>query len=195
MKKLLTAISKVLVFILLLPFLLITGVVLLLRLPFDYVAYKRSFYYRDYGLKYTFLAGMSAYIKLYEIIRRASLPIQYVRAPENGEVYAMHGYGYFLRHEVLILPDLGAVWYEDGDWCMETGEKCSKLTDVMRETLEEARAAMQNEGCRRAVILQKRQALSYEDAERAENDELILLYDGKHPEKALKTYAGRLDAE
>lgn len=126
MKKLFRAFTAAIIFILLSPFLSVTGIVLLIRLPFDFAAYKRSFYYRDYGLKYTFLAGMSAYIKLYEIIRRASLPIQYVRAPENGEVYATHGYGYFLRHEVLILPDLGAVWYEDGDRCMETGEKCSK---------------------------------------------------------------------
>lgn len=195
MKKLLSAISTVLVFILLLPFLLITGVVLLLRLPFDYVAYKRSYYYRDHRLKYTFLAGMSVYIKLYECIRRTSLPIRYLRVPENGDVYAMHGYGYFLYRDILFLPDLGTVQYEDGEWRMETGEEWSKLADVMREMISEVNAITKCEVCCRAVILQKRSAFSAEDTERAERNEMLLLYDKKDPTEALKAYVCRLDAE
>ena len=87
--------------IILTPIVCIILLLLLLWTPIDYIKYKFSRYYKDTKEKYSWMCAVSCYVRLYDLIKKENLPIEYHRCNDSH----VTGYGYFVYKDVLILND------------------------------------------------------------------------------------------
>lgn len=71
----------VLCLIVLLPVIIFSGVCIAIKLPFDYIRYKTSLYFKIEKQKYSFFAGSSENFKIYNEIAQNNIPIQYIQNP------------------------------------------------------------------------------------------------------------------
>lgn len=185
MKKFLSDFGGCLLAGLLLPILLLAAGVLL---PVDYVRYKRSRYYHDTGKRYTFFRGASPCCKLYNAIKAADLPIEYIEctSPETGASYE-----FFRYKDTLLLNDYAGIVFDNDRamWTVEIEDEWVSLEKEIADVMAELRAAMGEDVCPKALVLIDRDELEEKDLPNAEQCPFLLLHDGDIA-AALKTFVG-----
>ena len=87
-----STIEKFFSFILALFIAMIIVVFLIFMLPFDYIKYKRSLYYKNTKKKYTFFAASNPNFKIYNEIDKNNLPISFIHHPKEKSIV----YGWFV---------------------------------------------------------------------------------------------------
>lgn len=85
-------------FLLFSPFIILFGLGLLIYLPVDCLKYFNSPYRKNTNEKYYLFGGLSPYFRLYNIISKNRLPIDFYR-DTNVEI---NSYGYFVYKNTLI---------------------------------------------------------------------------------------------
>ena len=75
---------KILVTILAVPLIILWFLWVIIITPYDYVRYKCSRYYKDTKEKYSWLYTFSYYLRLYDAVKKADLPIDFYRFKEKG---------------------------------------------------------------------------------------------------------------
>lgn len=76
-------ILELLIGIVLSPLIILVGVGLILYIPFDYIRYKNSMYYKVEKERYSPYKGSSLNSKIYNEIAENNLPIKYVKNPQD----------------------------------------------------------------------------------------------------------------
>lgn len=73
---------------------------LIVMLPFDFMEYRKSPYYKNTKEKYSFFAATGKKFELYNLIAENKLPIRFIK---NSQVESIEC-GYFLLKDILIIP-------------------------------------------------------------------------------------------
>lgn len=186
MKEIVSKFFQCLIAILLLPIVLIALICLLLYVPIDYIKYKKSYYYKDFQLKYPFWIGFSPYYTLYNAIKSANLPIEYIPAMEKDSSTA---FGYFLYDQTVILNDVGCLTYDEetDEWLEEIDDSWVSVEETMEETINNVQKIKGQDGCQKAVLLVEEQQIPEEVLCKAKQSDMFILYDDNIID-ALKTY-------
>ena len=173
-----SAIKKFFSFILAILIAVIFGVCLIFLLPFDYVKYKRSLYYKNTKKKYTFFDASNDNFKIYNEINKNNLPINFIHHPKEKSLV----YGWFVFEKTLIVVNAFNFEYdaESGRWVFSTEadeeEKHVLLSidEYIETEIEEVNQALGDKVCDKAVILIC--ADNLENAENACKEERFLIY-------------------
>ena len=132
------------------PLILLFFVWLLLTTPIDYIRYKRSRYYKDTKEKYPWLYSTSYYLKFYDAVKNADLPIDFYRFKENG----ITGYGYFVYKDILILNDYEPCFDDEkGIWLVEIEDEYVDIKDDVYSAIDSCNELIGDTVCKRAVIM------------------------------------------
>ena len=159
------------------------GVCLVIMLPFDYLKYRRSAYYKKERKKYRLFAASGWQFALYNEILNHDLPIRFVENPENPDLEC----GYFVFEDILFLPydfcfEFNA---QSGTWqyCAE-GEDAQTQTLTLQEWIEsqiaEVNESTGQELCKEAVFLLEGSEI--EDLENAKAEKRFLICEENRPE-------------
>ena len=183
MKKDAETVKDVGCFILLFPVSVIVMLCLVVVTPFDYLKYKRTQYYKNTGTKYTFLAGMSPRVKLYEVIKKEQLPIDFYR-DETG----LTEDGYFLYRDTLILNDYVDLCYDEerNRWQVEIEDEYVDIQTEVNDDINRCNELLKANVCRKAVALMDGDTWEEHPDLPYENIAFVPVYDNKLAE-ALKT--------
>lgn len=187
MKAFVSKLGQILLLVLLTPFLLLGAILALLYIPVDHIRYKRSHYYKDFGLRYHVFVGISPYYRLYEVIKKNDLPIRYIKTTGDGEHIA---HGYFLYGDTLIFNDFSNVYYNDDEnlWVYEFEDRWISVDEMIETSIDDLRDRGGYDGIMKGVILIKRNSFADDDLPRAEKSGRFILYDKKCEAEALKHY-------
>ena len=172
------AIKKFLSFILAILIAVIFGVCLVFLLPFDYIKYKRSLYYKNTKKKYTFFDASNENFKIYNEINKNNLPINFIHHPKEKSLV----YGWFVFEKTLIIVNAFNFEYdaESGRWVFSTeADEEEKhvilcIDEYIETEIEEVNQAIGDKVCDKAVILIC--ADNLENAENAYKEERFLIY-------------------
>ncbi len=144
----------------------------LVRTPFDWLNYRRSYFYRELGQRFSpFLCGRLEY-QLYNIIRERELPIRFLprdaQKPADG--------GWFLYKSTLLVHDLQVMTYNEAEnrWLV------GNTRPLMEHILAQVEAVNQRPGhpaCTQMLLLLERTQVAKKYRDRAEQDFRFLLYD------------------
>lgn len=171
------AIKKFFSFILAIFIVIIFGVCLIFMLPFDYIKYKKSLYYKNTKRKYVPFVGTNHKFKIYNEISKNNLPISFIHHPKENSIL----YGQFVFEKTLIIVDVFDWVYdpEEEKWLVLIGhdeEKRSLLSidEYIETEIEECNQAFEEKICDKAVILIREDEL--ENAGNAYKEERFLIY-------------------
>ena len=190
--KILKKIIEILLYPLILILLVIALVCLLIKLPFDYVKYKSSLYYRTYRKKYKPFFADSSEFELHNVILKHQLPIRYITNPdEDSDVE-----GWFMMGDVLLISNSVDFEYdsESGTWkyCVydEYEDKSTTLTidEYVHGEIAEVNRLVGEDICRDAVVLIDSDILDAADdyLEPMKAEKHVLLYKGNLDEVLVK---------
>lgn len=184
-----------------LTILVIVGVVifvigLMILLPFDYLKYKRSAYYKKERKKYGLFAASSWHFEMYNEIIKYDLPIRFVANPEDPSLEC----GRFVFEDTLILPDVFSFEFDSQS---DTWRYCSEDEDERREILSldeylENEIADANELtgqaiCKDAVVLIDGDCV--DDLEKAKAEKRFLVYEDNRAEVLKQFCETKLEKE
>lgn len=179
MKKLLDKIGGFLLWPVAIFFTVILVFCLVFRLPYDYIKYKTSPYYKKEHRKYEMFVAGSIDFKIYNEIIRNELPVQYIENPEDGLLEN----GRFVFDNILIIPNAFQFRYDDesGEWnycAEEDGDIITvmPLDDYIEIEIEEINKIIGENLCESAVVLTKLKDVDKADTARL--DSRFLVYDG-----------------
>lgn len=177
MKKLLHKIGKFFGTILGVLLLLIVGIGFVLLLPFDYIRYKCSPFYKNEHKRYKLFAGSGFYFELCNEITKNKLPIQYIANPKNDALEC----GWFVLDKTLLVPDCIVEYYADVEkwFCGEydDGHDISSvpLEEYLQQEIDEINEILGYKICDKAIILVDRNQI--ENVDLAKQEDRFLLYD------------------
>ncbi|MBE5921416.1 MAG: hypothetical protein E7269_01480 [Lachnospiraceae bacterium] len=176
MKKALSKIGEFLLTVLICFLFIILGIGLVFTLPFDYIKYKRSRYYKERKEKYSLWAASTQDFKYYNEIKEAGLPIEYVRfrRDDSGDMD-----GVFYYKDTMILTSFFEIFYDEErkTWLLQSEEyeEWLSLDEAMAEEMELYRRCSDLEICNRALIVADADYFTKDQLSRAEQNELILI--------------------
>lgn len=159
----------------------------LLGTPYHIRKYKKSAYYQDLQLKYSFNLRNSWHYKLYNQIQAAGLPIGYV--PEYTFGKPRH-FGYFIYGNTLLDLQNDAYYDEDEQsWlCMIEHDKEANIEKVHADILASVAENTSSTAYTKVITVMSKREMSNEEIELAVASPLFLLYDGNDPLEALKAF-------
>jgi hypothetical protein len=180
-----SAIKKFFSFILAILIAIIFGVCLIFILPFDYIKYKISLYYKITKKKYTFFAASNQNFKIYNEINKHNLPIRFLHHPKEKSIV----YGWFVFEKTLIIVNAfnfeydseSEKWIFSGEYDEEENRILLSIDEYIETEIEEVNQALNDKVCDKAVIL-----ICDDDLENAGNaykEERFLIYKGDMIEK------------
>lgn len=144
-------IKETLVCIVVFPIVIIYVLYLFLITPIDYFRYKRSMYYKDTKEKYSWLCTVSHCIKLYDLIKKHNLPIDYYRdydAPLAGD-------GYFIYKDILILSVYETELCFDETkniWTIEIEDEYVDIKEEVEADIKRCNDFLKDNICTRALV-------------------------------------------
>lgn len=193
MKDVLKKVGQILLFIILLPILLLCLAGLLIYTPFDYVEYKKSRYYKDFGRKYKWLFSKSNCFKIYNSVMENGLPIEYVEESESS-----FGQGYFFYRDVLIIYDDVPVFDEkESCWTVsregEDNYEYINISDAIQGEVEEFNSCFTDVSLSRGVILCDLSEIESEDISHIDESGYIITYEND-PAEALRKIVERINS-
>lgn len=172
-------------------FSVILGVYYFFKLPYDYIKYKTSPYYKKERKKYKAFAGSSANFKIYNEIIKNELPIEYIENPEEKSLEN----GKFVLDNILIIPNVFFFKYDNEnktwDYCVEeNGDILSvmPLDDYLETEIEEVNKFAGKNVCKSAVVLTYAEYI--DEKYLAKSDSHFLVYDNDLAE-VLKDFCDR----
>ena len=147
-------------------------------LPFDYIKYKKSLYYKNTKKKYTFFAASNQNFKIYNKINKNNLPISFIHDPKEKNTVC----GWFVFEKTLIIVNEFNFEYdsEAEKWSFSVeGDKEEKrvllsIDEYIETEIEGLNQALGDKVCDKAVILIC--ADNLENAENAYKEERFLIY-------------------
>ncbi|MBQ4568621.1 MAG: hypothetical protein IJA62_00970 [Ruminococcus sp.] len=164
---------------------------LVLRLPFDYIKYKRSPYWKDLHKKYRMFAASGDNFELYNQIALNDLPIEYIANPQNDTIDC----GWFVFEKTLIVTNYFdfAYDFELGKWCYHSEDDDEQsvimtIEEYIEAEIEDVNKIAGDMICNDAVILVD--AASIENPELAKEDGRFLVYDNNRVD-VLRTFCGK----
>ncbi len=186
MKKLKEFLMTVVLFFVL----LVSGLVSLLRTPFDYIAYRRSPFYKDFRQKYRMFVCAAPEYRMYNLIRKHNLPVQYI--PRNSEAPSLGGW--FVYRHTLIVHDLQQLRFDEKSmrWVFYSTKSGAGPSTPMMEHITASVAAVNQvpghqEVTQMFIPLHVRQIVK-RDLEKAKNDFRFVIYDKEGLEEILRAY-------
>lgn len=142
--------KEIIITVLLFPLVVLFLLGLLIITPFDYFKYKKSRYYKDTKDKYSWLCTSSYYIKFYDLIKNANLPIDYYRS----DYFSVTGYGFFVYKDSLILIDYDPCYDEDKNiWAVEIEDEYIDIKEDVENVIDRCNKLLGNNNCQKAVVL------------------------------------------
>lgn len=188
MKELFKKILSVLMVIILSPFLILAGICLIFLVPFDYIKYKTSLYYKMERKKYSLYDGTSENFKIYNEIVKNNLPIRYISNPQNRSLAS----GWFVFEKTLIIIGFSTFEYdyEKHKWFWDGESEEITLEEYMEMELQEYNKNAGTTECDKAVVL-----ISEDDVHDlgiAVKEERFLLYKKDRGEKMKKFCESKL---
>ncbi len=187
MKKVLNAIGSFFGTLIGLVIMLLVGIGFLIYLPFDYIKYKCSLYYKHEHKKYTLFAGLSVYFKIYNIILKNDLPIKYYKLN-----YDSLSQGRFIYDKILVVPDV-VLEYDEAreDWVIKINDDSHEpdikgLSEYLDEEICIVNEKLGQTVCKKAVVLVEGDSGNIENVEKASDDGRFLIYDNL--EETLKIF-------
>lgn len=194
MKKILSKIGKFFLTLLCVFLLLILGICFVFMLPFDYIKYKRSYFYKTEHKKYKLFAGSGIYFDLYNEIAKNNLPINYIFNPTNDSLEC----GWFVFDNILIIPEAFPLEYdtESEKWVYSCDEEdddgtekrvIMSLDEYLQTEIAEANELAGYTICDNAIVLFD--ADSTENRELAKKEKHFLVYEYNR-EEVLKKFVG-----
>lgn len=172
------AIKNFFSFILVIPIAIIFGGCLIFMLPFDYIKYKRSLYYKNTKEKYTFFAASTPNFEIYNEINKHNLPIRFIHHPEEKSIV----YGWFVFEKTLIIVNAYNFEYdsESENWIFsvesdeEENQVILSVDEYIETEIEDINKALNDKVCDKAVVL-----ICSDDLQNSENacsEERFLIY-------------------
>ena len=189
MKKVLSKIFEIFLWIVAVPFAIIAGIALLLYTPIAIFKYRRSAFYRDTHCKYEPFIGNAMWFRLYEIMRRDNLPLDFHLHSTDEDTT-----GYFHYKDTLLTMDWPLEYAADHqEWFVlydnEDHEPCTPMSEALELELNAFHKNTGKADCRRAVVLADIENIREEDRPHLEECPDILLYQGKKDlSRALKAW-------
>ena len=133
--------------------LVLLGIVFVITLPFDYIKYKRSLYYRKERKKYTLFAATGVAFDLYNEILKNDLPIRFYENPHDPSPAC----GWFVLDDTLIIVNAFSFKLdeESGEWryCCDEDETYMLLEEYIETEIAEANELLGQVICSDAVVL------------------------------------------
>ena len=171
------AIKNFISFILAILIAIVFGVCLIFLLPFDYIKYKKSLYYKNTKRKYAPFAGTNHKFKIYNEISKNNLPISFIHHPKEKSIF----YGQFVFEKTLIIVDAFDWTYDSKaeKWLIsiehdEEERSLLSIDEYIKTEIEEVNRDFEEKICDKAVILIHEDEL--ENAENAYKEERFLIY-------------------
>ena len=179
MKKILSKIFEVFLWIIAIPTVIIAGITLLLYTPIAIFKYRRSAFYRDTHHKYEMFIRNAMWFQLYEIMRKDNLPLRFHLHSTDEDTR-----GYFYYRDTLLAMDWPMEYAPNQqEWFVLYDNKDHEPCTPMSEALElELNAFHKNTGnaeCHRAVVLADMEYIADEDRPHLVECPDILPYYGK----------------
>lgn len=191
----LTLLIAVLLTPLILLTILIGCLIGLLRYPFCNAKYKKSYYFKDFGINYAAFVYDSEFYRIYNAVREADLPLKPLlcRDRKNRVIDLLFFHGDALlsvNTEVALGFDADQEQWMveifndeiDGDETVEFIEYMNKQTDDMLSAHPDCPIP------NRRVILVDKNLLQKHEIDRAMETPEFLLYDHKDPAKAIREW-------
>lgn len=133
--------------------LVLLGIVFVVTLPFDYIKYKRSLYYKKERRKYTLFAATGVAFDLYNEILKYDLPIRFYENPHDPSPAC----GWFVLDDTLIIVNAFSFELdeESGEWryCCDEDETYMLLEEYIETEIAEANELSGQVICSDAVVL------------------------------------------
>ena len=179
MKKVLSKIFEIFLWIVAVPFAIIAGIALLLYTPIAIFKYRRSAFYRDTHHKYEMFIRNAMWFQLYEIMRKNDLPLSFHLHSTDEDTR-----GYFYYRDTLLAMD----WPMDyapnqQEWFVlydnEDHEPCTPMSEALELELNAFHKNTGNAECHRAVVLADMEYIADEDRPHLAECLDILPYRGK----------------
>lgn len=153
------------------------------KLPFDYLKYKRSPYYKKERKKYSLFAATGSNFEIYNEILKNDLPIRFIENPRDPSVEC----GRFVFGDMVIIPDEYSFEFdcESGTWqyCCETDEEKSdllSLDEYIQDEINTANELAGQEICNDAIVLIDGDCV--DDLEKAKAEKRFLVYENNRAE-------------
>lgn len=163
--------------------LILFGICLVVRLPFDYLKYKRSAYYKKERKKYRLFAASSEHFEIYNEISKYDLPIRFIENPEDPSLDC----GRFVFEDILILPYDFSFEFDpqSGRWnyCCEDEDERQEilsLDEYLENEMTFVNELAGQEICQYAVVLMDGSCI--EDPEPVKREKRFLVYDDNRAE-------------
>ena len=160
----------------------------LIRYPFCNAKYKKSHYFKDFGISIAAFVYDSEFYTVYNAVREANLPLNPVlcRDHKNRVIDLLFFYG----DALLCVDSTGELEYDaKQDKWVSTSDDSADYIDYMKETTDFYLTT--HPECphpARRVILVERSALEAADLPRAMETTEFLVYDKKDPAKAIRKW-------
>lgn len=153
-------------------------------LPFDYIKYKRSPYYKNERKKYQMFAAKGIHFKLYNEVVKNDLPLRFIPHPTEESVEC----GWFVLGSTLLIPsdfpfDFDA---QNQQWACccddEDEDKCVLLSldEYMDNELQDFSRLVGQPICTDAIVLIDKDDI--ENYDLAKNEKRFLIYNGNRLE-------------
>ena len=166
---------------------LIFGICVVFLLPFDYIKYKRSFYYKKERKKYKLYAATGIFFEIYNEIIKNDLPIKYIPNPNDDSLED----GWFVYNNTLIIPNCLAFEYntvtEKWNYCCEIPENddadksvIMSLDEYLETEIQEANELAGDTICDKAIVLIDANCI--DNVEFAKKESRFLVYNDNREE-------------
>ena len=160
----------------------------LIRYPFCNAKYKKSHFFKDFGINYAAFVYDSEFFAVYNAVREADLPLTPVlcRDHKNRVIDLLFFYG----DALLCVDSTGELEYDaKQDKWVSTSDDSADYIDYMKETTDfYLTTHPECPHSARRVILVERSALEAADLPRAMETTEFLVYDKKDPAKAIRKW-------
>ena len=179
MKKILSKIGDILLYILMFPLFIIGSIALMLYVPVDFIRYRRSAFYRDTHHKYERFIGNAMWFRLYEIMRKDNLPLSFHLHSTDEDTT-----GYFCYKDTLLAMDWPLEYAPNQqEWFVlydnEDHEPCTPMSEALELELNAFHKNTGKAECHRAVVLANLEYIADEDRPHLAGCPNILPYQGK----------------
>ena len=187
MKKILSKIGSFFGMLFAILLALIFGICVVFLLPFDYIKYKRSFYYKKERKKYKLYAATGIFFEIYNEIIKNDLPIKYIPNPNDDSLED----GWFVYNNTLIIPNCLAFEYntvtEKWNYCCEFPENddadksvIMSLDEYLETEIQEANELAGDTICDKAIVLIDANCI--DNVEFAKKESRFLVYNDNREE-------------
>ena len=179
MKKVLSKIFEIFLWIVAVPFAIIAGLALFLYTPIAIFKYRRSAFYRDTHHKYEMFIRNAMWFQLYEIMRKNDLPLSFHLHSTDEDTR-----GYFYYRDTLLAMDWPMEYAPNQqEWFVlydnEDHEPCTPMSEALELELNAFHKNTGNAECHRAVVLADIENIREEDRPYLAECPDILPYQGK----------------